>query len=271
MMRPLFFLSIAIILTLGGYGLFWWFVGSGGQIAAPLFLVAVVAGTAAFFNPCTFPLLPLFLTRTGNEHAGRSMILQRGFAAAIGLVFFNLLLGLFIAVLGAAFGASLAVTSDQPNSYVRFLRGAVGFLLIILGFTHMTGRGPIAKTFARFHQNPSASIQEGFWNYLGYGFVYTLLGIGCGGPILTGLSLFAITRGGFFEALSAFAVYTLTMAILMLTVVALLTVSSEMLSPRIRRSAVAIQRFSGGIFVLVGLFLLFSVFFIEQYRQIFFP
>lgn len=271
MMRPIVLLSLAVLLTLGGYGLFWWFVGSGGQIGVPLFLVAVVAGVAAFFNPCTFPLLPLFLTRTVEELTGRREILRRGFAAAFGLIAFNLLLGFSIAVLGAAFGASLAATSDQPNPYVRFLRGAVGFLLVILGFTHMTGRGPITNLFARFHRNPPAHRREGLRNYFGYGFGYTLLGIGCGGPILAGLSLFAISQGGFSEALSAFMTYTATMAILMVTIVVLVTISSEILSSRIRISAVAIQRFSGGIFVVVGLFLLFSVFFVEQYRQVFFP
>ena len=49
-----------------------------------------------------------------------------------------------------------------------------------------------------------------------YGFGYNGLGIGCGGPIMAGLFIFALSIGGFSSALFAFIIFALTMVILML-------------------------------------------------------
>ena len=275
-------IPILIILTLvaGGYGLFIWFVINvmQGGAAFGLLFVAVVAGVASFFNPCAFPLLPAFLAQyytkkeTGDKKSTKNLILS-GLAAASGLITFNLLLGVIIGVLGASFGKSLGLAGENPSIIVRWLRGIVGVLLLYLGFSHATGRGnPFGKLgHLWFPKLPSQGSSSSFRKLYSYGFGYTLLGIGCGGPIMAGLIVFALSQGGFMNALLAFAVYSLTMAFLMVVVSTLIALSKESLLSGLRQSTGVIQRVSGVLLLVVGAFLILSSLFITTFTSILFP
>ena len=142
------FFGVILALVVGGYGLFIWFVINimqGGAVYGLLF-VAAVAGVASFFNPCAFPLLPAYLaqyytTKEGENKKSAKHIILSGFAAALGVTAFNMLLGLIIGILGAGFGKSLGLAGENPSLPVRWLRGIVGALLLYLGFSHITGKG----------------------------------------------------------------------------------------------------------------------------------
>jgi len=276
----LVFLFILILaLVAGGYGLFIWFVINimKGGAAFGLLFVAVVAGVASFFNPCAFPLLPAYLAQyyTTKEGEGRkpmNQLLLSGIAAALGLITFNLLLGSIIGILGAGFGKSLGLAGENPSIPVRWFRGIVGVFLLYLGFSHATGRGnPFGKLGHLWSPKPSSQESSSFRKLYSYGFGYTLLGIGCGGPIMAGLIVFALSQGGFADALLAFGVYSLTMALLMIVVSMLIALSKETLLHGLRQSTVAIQRVSGVLLLLVGAFLILSSIFITTFTSILFP
>jgi len=271
---------IILALVIGGYGLFIWFIITimKGGAAYGLFFVAGVAGVASFFNPCAFPLLPAYLAQhyTIKEGEGKkpmNKLLFSGVAAALGLITFNLLLGSIIGVLGAGFGKSLSLAGENPSVPVRWLRGVVGIVLLYLGFSHTTGRGnPFRKLSHLWHPKPaSQKSQSSFKKLYSYGFGYTLLGIGCGGPIMGGLIVFALSQGGFTDALLAFGVYSLTMALLMIVVSTLIALSKETLLQGLSQSTVTIQRASGVLLVIVGAFLIFSSIFITTFTSILFP
>ena len=271
------------VLTISGYGLFIWFVITimKGGAAFGLLFVAVVAGVASFFNPCAFPLLPAFLaqyytTQEGERKKSAKHILFSGFAAALGVTVFNLLLGSILGLFGAGFGKSLGLAGDNPNIPVRWLRGIVGVLLLYLGFSHFIGKGnPFTKLSRFFHPKPAPqqSQQEQTWfkKLFAYGFGYTLLGIGCGGPILAGLFIFALSQGGFLDALLALAVYSFVMAALMIVVSIIVAFSKDSLLQTLRQSTVKIQRVSGIFLLLVGLFLILSSIFVTAFTSILFP
>ena len=275
-------IPIVIILALvaGGYGLFIWFVINimKGGAAYGLLFVAAVAGIASFFNPCAFPLLPAYLAQhyTTKEERDRkpiNQLLYSGIAAALGLITFNLLLGSIIGILGAGFGKSFGLAGEDPSVPVRWLRGIVGIFLLYLGFSHVTGRGnPFGKLGHLWSPKlPSQGNSSSFRKLYSYGFGYTLLGIGCGGPIMAGLIVFALSQGGFMNALLAFAVYSLTMAFLMVVVSTLIALSKESLLSGLRQSTGVIQRVSGALLLLVGAFLILSSLFITTFTSILFP
>ena len=190
------FFGIIFLLVAGGYGLFIWFVLNimKGDASYGLLFVAVVAGVASFFNPCAFPLLPVYLAQRQNTEEGESKksgkhILFSGLAAALGVTVFNLLLALVLGVLGASFGKSLGLAGENPSGPVRWLRGIVGAFIVYLGLSHISGKGnPFVWLDRFFHRKPlpqgSEQGQSQFKKFFGYGFGYTLLGVGCGGPIL---------------------------------------------------------------------------------------
>lgn len=274
-------IPIVVILALvaGGYGLFIWFIINivKGGAAYGLLFVAAVAGIASFFNPCAFPLLPAYLaqhytTKEGEGGKPMNQLLFSGIATALGLITFNLLLGSIIGVLGAGFGKSLGLAGENPSVPVRWLRGIVGVFLLYLGLSHATGKGnPFGKLGHLWSPRLSSQESSSFRKLYSYGFGYTLLGIGCGGPIMAGLILFALSRGGFADALLAFGIYSLTMASLMVVVSMLMALSKETLLHGLRQSTVTIQRVSGVLLLLVGAFLIFSSIFVTTFTSILFP
>ncbi len=146
--RLVLLVLIILALVAGGYGLFIWFILNvmKGEAAFGLLFVAVVAGIASFFNPCSFTVLPAYLaqyytTEEPGEGANNKKILFSGLIAALGVTTFNILLGSLIGMLGVGFGQSLGLAGEEPSSFVRWLRAVIGGLLLILGFSHATGRG----------------------------------------------------------------------------------------------------------------------------------
>lgn len=275
----LFYITLVVGLTAGGYTLFIYLIVNALPNASSLGIVfvSVVAGIASFFNPCAFPILPGYLAQyyvsatPGEKKRSRlGTMLLYGFVAAVGLIIFNILLGAIIGVLGAGFGKSLGLTGPNPNAYVRWFRGIVGAFLVLLGYSHVTGRGinfsRLGHWIPRYEQSKSPTR-----NFFYYGLFYPLIGIGCGGPILASLSLFAIASGGFASALSAFVIYSLTMAILMLTVSLLVGLSREGLLRAVGNSVLTIKKTSGVILVIVGAFLIFSAVFIQAFTKLLFP
>ncbi|MFQ5950993.1 MAG: cytochrome c biogenesis CcdA family protein [Candidatus Geothermarchaeales archaeon] len=249
-------------------------VPSAGAVGLMLF--SVVAGVAAFFNPCAFPVLPSYLkyhaTAGAGTNAGGGRVLSSGGYAALGVISFNLILGLLIGVLGSAFGSSFALTGDEPNLWVRLFRGGVGSALVILGLSHFTGRGVsfgfLAGLGHRFTATSGANPVRGLFTY---GFGYNAIGIGCGGPILAGLAVLAFSFGGFASAIVAFLVYSLTMGVLMIIVSLLAGLAKEKVIKRLSSSTGSIQRASGLIQTLVGVFLLFSAVYTGLFVSVLFP
>ncbi len=272
----LFAISLIIFL---GYLTFVFFVASfvpdTGVLSLMIF--AMVAGVAAFFNPCAFPLLPGYLAHQvkvtpERRREGFGPLLYGGSVAALGVTTFNLLLGGVLAVLGVAFLGSLTLASPEPNLGVRIFRGVVGILLIALGVSHVTGRG-ISFAFLerfghRFRTMQSASPTRQLYTY---GFGYNAVGIGCGGPIVAGLAVFAFAFGGFGATLVAFLVFSLTMASLMIGLSVLPALIGRTSMRGLSRSTGTIQRVAGTVQAVVGAFLLFSAIYTSLFVQTFFP
>lgn len=272
----LYILSLLVILivVLLGYMTFLYFMTSVAKNMTTygLLLVAVIAGIASFFNPCSFPFIPVYLTKYYTIKEGattKSRILLFGVIGALGLITFTILLGIIIALLGAGFGKSLGLAGPDPSLIVRWLRGVVGVVLIYFGFSHATGKG-----FSFHRLQPKISLQKIkspaagiYW----YGFLYSLIGIGCGGPILAGLSVFALSSGGFSSALFAFIVYSLVMGLLMIIISLLVGFSKGTLIEKLKANTVTIKKVAGVIVILVGLFLILSSIFTGTFTAILFP
>jgi cytochrome c biogenesis protein CcdA len=98
-----------------------------------LYVLAVGAGVACFFSPCSFPLLvSLFGRGPGTAYAERPGWRQTiPFAAglSLGAAIFLLIIGLIVALVGTAVFAGVVFTSTEGV----ILRSVIGVLLIILG------------------------------------------------------------------------------------------------------------------------------------------
>lgn len=93
----------------------------------------------------------------------------------------------------------------------------------------------------------------------------------CGGPIMAGLFVFSFAQGGLIDALIAFSVYSMTMAVFMIAISFITALSKDVLLTHLRKSTVTIQRVSGVLLFLVGAFLVLSSIYVTAFTNILFP
>jgi cytochrome c-type biogenesis protein len=262
-------LSSLILISLVGYIVFAYFVVKvmPAVLSLNLFIVAIVAGISAFFNPCSFPILPAYITgmfmSRGSE---RERTFYYGGLAALGVITFNLILGSIIGILGESFVKSFTLA----HPFVRIFRVSVGFILLTLGFMYLFGRWfhyPIFEQIGRSFQNlKTKSVSVSMYVY---GFGYNVIGIGCMGPILTIVVVSAFSSGGLIQALLIFLVYSFTMAIMMVFVSMLSAYAKEKLIDKLKANVVSIKKVSGIILVIVSIFLIISSVYPKEFSKLF--
>lgn len=116
-----------VVVGVAGYLGFVAFVGSDRTVAAGMMVLAAGTGFAAFFSPCSFPLLLTFLTRRSVDSPSAALLSALRVAAGAAL-----LLGAVAAVIAAGGSAVGGVVEfDSPTG--RLFRAGVGLLLIGFG------------------------------------------------------------------------------------------------------------------------------------------
>lgn len=268
-----FFISLAglVLVVLVGYLLFSYFVVKvmPEVLSLSLFIVAIVAGIAAFFNPCSFAVLPAYITGIflrKEKKVKRERIVYYGILAALGLITFNLILGIFMGILGEGFIKSFSLS----HPLVRAFRGGIGLILLVLGFMYLSGKGfhyPIFERISRIFQNlRTTSFSTSMY---AYGFSYNAIGVACTGPILAIVLVSAFASGSFFSALFTFLVYSFTMAIMMIFISMLSAYAKEELINKLSASLPGIRRVSGIILIIVAIFLTISSLYPQEISELF--
>lgn len=259
----------------GGYLVFLLFatevMASPAAWGLPLF--AVVAAVATFFSPCSFPLLPGYVTYTlDRSGTGGPPGPRASLAPSAGVLTFTLLLGGIVAAAGAAAGKALSISSGDPSAVTLALRSAVGLGLVALGALPLAGVTLRTGLLRGRSRTVAIGEERGAPRDLFlYGFGYNAAALGCAGPILAGLILFAVAVGGALGALAAFALYSAVMAALMFAVTRLAVRHREGTLERLTGAAPRIKRAAGAVQVAVGAFVLATVLWPAWFAGTFFP
>ncbi len=256
-------LALGAILALAGY--FLGFLGYAYGIAVPqafgrfsVVALAAISGLAAFFSPCVFPLLPGYVVyRLGEARQARlGRAAAIGLAGAAGVVVVNLMMGALIAALGAATPFQPDPRRDIPA--VLAVRFGAGVLVVGLGLLALGGR-TLGSAVARFG-SALAGVRPGSAGTLAttfvYGLTYNAAGLGCTGPILLALVVYALASG---QALLAFAVFSLTMAALMFGVTLLSGLAGRAATTRLAGATERLQRLGAIILIVVGTYTMISL------------
>jgi len=237
-----------------------------------LYLLSLAAGIATFFSPCSFPLLPGYLSVYYTEKSeGSKRPLYRGTFAAMGVLSFTVILGLIIALLGQGVASSFSISSSNPSFLTQVFRTGLGAVLVSLGAIQLSN--------ATFHNHLLDALTGRFYSVAGsggkglylYGFGYNAAGIGCAGPIMGGLIVFALGSGGFLNAFMAFLVYSTTMASLMLGVSLIVAKSKTALLNNLKQSTPKVKKASSIVLIGVGIFLIYATLNLQFFVQTFFP
>jgi cytochrome c biogenesis protein CcdA len=215
--------------------------------------LAFAAGLVAALNPCGFAMLPayLLLVVRGQPHqahepkAGEWTAIGRALAATVGMA-----LG-FMVVFGS-FGALTISAASTVQRYLPYGTVVIGLILIALGGWLLTGRELTALTPRPL--GPRWAPTARLWSMFGYGVTYAIASLSCtigpflavtaaglrSGSVLMGVSIYLAYVGGLTLVVGALALATAT--------------ASSAVAERLRRIVPFVNRISGALLVLVGLY-----------------
>jgi len=211
--------------------------------------LAFAAGLVAALNPCGFAMLPaylLFVVRGERSGERRGLApLARALAAAVGMA-----LG-FLTVFGL-FGALTISAAATVQRYLPYGTVAIGVALVALGAWLLSGRELTALTPRPLGPRWAPSVRLG--SMFSYGISYAIASLSCtigpflavtaaalrGGSVVTGVSIYLAYVGG------------LTLLVGVLAVAA--AAAGSALAERLRRVLPFVNRISGALLVLVGLY-----------------
>lgn len=252
-----------------------------------IFFMAIGAGVLSFFSPCSFPLLPgyvsFYLARKSDVDGGISektirKALPAGLAAAAGI------LSVFLAI------ALIALLFSQAiKGYVPLLIPITAAIILVMGlimiidYDYSWFSRPLKDNSNKFIAkisplvvvpvtavirimkrdkdfNFNSELQgEGLWGQFGYGVGYGAASAGCTAPIFIAL-LFASMEYSFLGAAFIFTLYAFSTAALMVSFTVLVAASQNTLVNRMKASTGQIKKVGGVVLLLVGAYLMYEYF-----------
>ena len=206
--------------------------------------LAFVAGMVAAFNPCGFAMLPAYLTLVIDpEGSSQVTAVGRALAATAAMA-----LG-FLAVFGS-FGLLTVSVASTVQQYLPYVTLAIGAALVALGIWLLSGRELRAPNLAGGRWVPSSRLGSMF----GYGVGYAIASLSCTiGPFLavTGSSL---RQGSPAQGVLVYLAYAAGIALVVGVLAVAVALASSTLVDRMRAVLPYINRISGLILVVVGLY-----------------
>ena len=212
--------------------------------------LAFAAGLVAALNPCGFAMLPAYLLlvvrgRPGGAESGERVAVGRALAATVGMA-----LG-FMAVFGV-FGALTISAASTVQRYLPYGTVVIGLILIALGGWLLTGRELTALTPRPL--GPRWAPTARLWSMFGYGVSYAIASLSCTvGPFLA-VTAAGLRSGSVLTGASIYLAYVagLTLVVGVLAIAA--ATASSAVADRLRRIVPFVNRISGALMVLVGLY-----------------
>lgn len=220
----------------------------------PLIVLSIIFGIAAFFSPCSFTVLPAYVShylagdkqKPGQVSNNIAKGFYFGLIAALGVLTINIIIGLIIAALGTA--APFAKDPRQDIPLILGVRVVAGLIIAYLGLMTVLGKHLEIPVLP----NLVGRLSFGKSIFL-YGMLYNGAAIGCTGPILLGLILYTLTSGSFTTALTAFIIFALTMGILMIALTTLTAIFKNTVAQKLAPLTPAIQKIAGSVMIFAGI------------------
>jgi cytochrome c biogenesis protein CcdA len=174
-------IAATLLVSLTGYGGFRLYPTIGSATGLGLLVVAAAAGFAAFFSPCSFPLLLTLVARQAAEKGSQRIRSAFRFAtgASLGATAFLLGFGLLLSLVGGTVADYITLTSTGG----RMLRVVVGVVLIVMGLVQL---GTVRLSFSRLaslaapieSRRSETGDPQRFLNHVLFGFGYLVAGFG---------------------------------------------------------------------------------------------
>ena len=248
-----------------------------------IYIFAIGAGVMVFFSPCSFPMLPGYMSfylankkqRVGefNEKAARET-LPDGLAAAAGLMGVLLLIGIllvpFVSVIGGfipvlelvvgililTMGVIMVMEYDSEKIVRPFrnLMSAIASsqpMMIAKGGIESGIKATTGKEFS-FSSGEAGTRTGLFW----YGVAYGSAAAGCVAPVVVGLLSASISKG-IITGLLVFLIFSATAGALMVAFTMVVAASESTIVDKLKASTRQIEMAGGMVMIIVGLYLMY--------------
>ncbi len=201
-------------------------------------------GTATFFAPCAFPLLPGYIAYfLGQDDESVSDTWPARLRRAV-LVSLVTSLGFLV-----VFGVLAAVVFFVGTRFlgdIAILEVVAGAVLITLGLVMLSGKATGAFAHVRLPER-----RRGPAGFFGFGIVYAAAAAGCTGPLFVGVATQALA--GPTQAFTVFGAYAAGMVVLLVGVTVLTALGKDTLLKRLTSNTRLITRLAGGALVVAGI------------------
>lgn len=211
--------------------------------------LAFAAGLVAALNPCGFAMLPAYLllaVRGPRPGERRGLVpLGRALATTLGMA-----LG-FLTVFGS-FGALTISAADTAQRYLPYGTVVIGIVFVALGVWLLSGRDLTALTPRPLGPRWAPTVRLG--SMYSYGVSYAIASLSCTiGPFLA-VTAAGVRSGSVVTGVAVYLAYVagLTLVVGVLAIAA--ASASSALADRLRRLLPFVNRISGALLVLVGLY-----------------
>lgn len=226
-------------------------------------LSAVTFGILTFFSPCSFPMLPGYLSYYISSQAGEKKKvnpIKGGSFAAMGIIVFFLLIAVLVALLGAV-----------VKSLLVFLMPFIGGILLLIGLLTLLGKDQFLEKFVDIIKKPfqilyysirgdRQSDPSGSGGLFAYGFGYGAAASSCMAPAFIGVIILgSSTALGWLGGIIVFLAYTFAIATMMIVFSYMAATGSKGME-RFISSTDKVKKISGLLLVFAGMFVIWYAF-----------
>ena len=204
---------------------------------------AFSAGVLSLFSPCSYALLPGYISYYLGGKFGVVRALTGGLACTLGLI-----------TVFAAIGGLASSLGELVPQIIPLLDVAAGIILIAMGLGSLLD---LKVPFISLNIGPSK--RKGFLGLYTYGIVYGLAGVGCSAPIFISVLFYSMSKG-LAQGILSFVAYALGMGAPLIVTTILLSQAKDYMIQRINMATEKLRRVSGAILVAVGLYLIYFYF-----------
>lgn len=206
-------------------------------------------GMVATFNPCGFAMLPAYLSyflglenaRVGEQRADATVLRALGVGAAMtaGFVVVFGLLGLVLEPIMSS------ITDKLP-----WVTIVLGIVLVVLGIRLLMGR-EITLQLPKISKGPEG---REFGSVFLFGISYALVSLSCTLSLFIAAISTVIDQQNFFVGIGAFIAYALGMGLVLIVLTLAIALARQGIVRRMRGVLPYINRISGALLVLAGLY-----------------
>lgn len=200
---------------------------------------ALTAGVFASLSPCSFPLLPGYMSYYIGTNPSLTKTIPSITSCSLGLI-----------LTLSTIGVGLSLIGSILYHFIPFLPLIAGALIVVMALLM------ISKVNIKIPLRPlTISKRKGMMGMFIYGAIYGLTASSCSAPVFLSIILYAFALGPFY-GIVAFIIYSIGMSLPIAIATLLASKAKTFILKRFTKSMDKVQKIGAAILLLVGLYLI---------------